>query len=81
MLTLDGSEDHKVKIEGKPNYTTIYVRYNDDDDDADQMHLEANVPEATDMPGSDTKYEDEEQIDVEELHTESDNNNIGIIVM
>ena len=40
LLTSDGSEDHKVKIEGIPNYTTMYVRYNDNDDDDDQMHLE-----------------------------------------
>ena len=75
-----GSEDHKVKIEGMPNYTTIHVRYNGDDD-AEEMHLEENVPEAADMPGSDSEYEDEEQIDVEVMHTQRDNNNLGIIVM
>ena len=45
------------------------------------MHSEENISEAADMPGLDTEYEDEEQIDVEEMHTESDNNNLGITVM
>ena len=78
LLTLDGSEDYKVKIEGLLNYKPIFIEQNKDDDD---MDFEEMASEPADMPGSDIEFENDEQIDDEEMHMGSDNNNIGIIVM
>ena len=45
------------------------------------MDPEEMASEAADMPDSDIEFENDEQIDVEEMHIGSDNNNLGIIVM
>jgi hypothetical protein len=58
LLTLDGSEDHLVNIQGLPNYKPPFQRMNDDSDD--------ELPPPAAEPGSDLSDVNDYDLEVEE---------------
>ena len=79
LLTLDGSEDHLVKIEGMPDYKPSFVQHNDDDSDSDvDLPVVAN---AAPEPSSDMDAEDDSDIDVEQREIGNADLNLDMIMM
>ena len=60
LLTLDGSDDHLVNIEGLKDYKPPFVQLND----AENIE---EVPEPAEEPASDVESEDDLQLEVEEM--------------
>ena len=60
LLTLDGSDDHLVNIEGLKDYKPPFVQLND----AENIE---EVPEPAEEPTSDVESEDDLQLEVEEM--------------
>ena len=71
LLTLDGSEDHLVKVEGIPEYRPHFVQVNDDDDD--------ELPAAADNPESTVESDDNSDLHVGDMQHGEENGNIDII--
>jgi hypothetical protein len=79
MLTLDGSEDDAVRIEGMPDYKPVFVSHNDDDIDEDLL---APPIEAAPEPNSDIESEDDSGIEIDEgLRIQNENQNLDFIIM
>jgi hypothetical protein len=65
LLTLDGSNDHLVRIEGLPEYRPTFVYPADDDLAEESMELEESFPERSPEIGcSDLSSEDDEDLTV-----------------
>ena len=59
LLTLDGSEDAKVNIEGMPDYKPTYIHTDDDQSDSEEA-----LPSAAEEPASDIESENDSELDV-----------------
>ena len=75
LLTLDGSEDHRVNIEGMPDYKPVFVAQDADDSDEEGPASIAAAPE----PISDVEPEDDSDIEVQDSHTHNENQNLDMI--
>ena len=71
---MDGSEDHKVNIEGLPGYKLSHVRINVDGSDDG-----AELPQPAIEPGSDLESENYSDLDVDE--SEHATENIDFIII
>jgi hypothetical protein len=77
LLTLDGSEDNLVHVQGLPLYKPPFVITNDDSDDETLgQHAEAG-----DEPSSDLEQEDDLVLEVSEMDDPNENDNFELLQM
>ena len=78
MLTVDGSEDDLVNVEGLPYYKPAFVVMNDDED---LPAVADEQVEAAEEPPSDVSSEDDSDIEVEEALPDVAANNFEFFIM
>ena len=72
LLTLDGSEDHLINIEGMPDYKPVFIAVNDDED---------GFPKPSEEPSSDIEVEEDMQLQVVETNFQHTGQNFELISM
>ena len=76
LLTLDGTEDDLVRIEGLPGYKPPLLSAAEDNNQC----AEESVPNADEEPDSDIETHSDNEVEVDELH-QAANENFDMIVL
>ena len=73
---MDGSEDHKVKIEGMPTYKSVFVEVNDDEEPLtpENVGLEQPTSRQEELePSSDIDLQEDSDLEILESEENDDN--------
>ena len=74
---MNGSEDHRVNIEGMPDYKPVFVAQDAEDSDVEGPASIVAAPE----PISDVEPEDDSDFTVQDSHSHNENQNLDMIIM